>query len=133
MGSMVGAAVVRKEDPALLTGRGSYVDDLRLPGTVVMAVVSPQPRPTALLALARLSGRRRLAWVFGCVFTRRRARIRWAIQHDARRLLRRNTAPAARLRRPWSRRALLCALFSSSSRCACCLSHVKDKLFSVPS
>ncbi len=39
MGSMIGAAVVRKEDPALLTGRGSYVDDLRLPGTVHRAVV----------------------------------------------------------------------------------------------
>jgi carbon-monoxide dehydrogenase large subunit len=39
MGSMVGAAVVRKEDPALLTGRGTYVDDVRLPGTVHMAYV----------------------------------------------------------------------------------------------
>lgn len=39
MGSMIGAAVVRKEDPALLTGRGTYVDDIRLPGTVHMAVV----------------------------------------------------------------------------------------------
>ncbi len=39
MGSMVGAAVMRKEDPALLTGRGRYVDDLQLPGTVHMAYV----------------------------------------------------------------------------------------------
>ncbi|GAA1866560.1 molybdopterin-dependent oxidoreductase [Pseudonocardia ailaonensis] len=39
MGSMVGAAVVRKEDPALLTGRGTYVDDIRLSGTVHMAYV----------------------------------------------------------------------------------------------
>jgi aerobic carbon-monoxide dehydrogenase large subunit len=39
MGSMVGARVVRKEDPALLTGRGTYVDDIRLPGTVHMAFV----------------------------------------------------------------------------------------------
>jgi len=39
MGSMVGAAVVRKEDPALLTGRGTYVDDIRLPGTVHMVYV----------------------------------------------------------------------------------------------
>ena len=29
-----GAAVKRKEDPALLTGRGHFVDDLRLPGTL---------------------------------------------------------------------------------------------------
>ncbi|AEA23700.1 Carbon-monoxide dehydrogenase (acceptor) [Pseudonocardia dioxanivorans CB1190] len=39
MGSMIGAAVVRKEDPALLTGRGTYVDDVRLPGTVHMVYV----------------------------------------------------------------------------------------------
>jgi aerobic carbon-monoxide dehydrogenase large subunit len=39
MGSMVGAAVVRKEDPALLTGRGTYVDDIRLSGTVHMVYV----------------------------------------------------------------------------------------------
>jgi carbon-monoxide dehydrogenase large subunit len=39
VGSMIGAAVVRKEDPALLTGRGAYVDDIRLPGTVHMAYV----------------------------------------------------------------------------------------------
>jgi carbon-monoxide dehydrogenase large subunit len=37
--SMVGATVVRKEDPALLTGRGRYVDDLQLPGTLHMAYV----------------------------------------------------------------------------------------------
>jgi hypothetical protein len=30
MASMVRAAVVRKEDPALLTGRGRYVDDIQL-------------------------------------------------------------------------------------------------------
>ncbi|GAA3237222.1 molybdopterin-dependent oxidoreductase [Pseudonocardia petroleophila] len=39
MGSMVGASVVRKEDPALLTGRGTFVDDIRLPGTVHMVFV----------------------------------------------------------------------------------------------
>ncbi|MBV9922963.1 MAG: xanthine dehydrogenase family protein molybdopterin-binding subunit, partial [Pseudonocardia sp.] len=37
MGSMIGAAVVRKEDPALLTGRGRFVDDVVLPGTLHMA------------------------------------------------------------------------------------------------
>src|SRR5689334_19122804 len=37
MGSMIGAAVVRKEDPALLTGRGRFVDDIHLPGTLHMA------------------------------------------------------------------------------------------------
>ncbi len=39
MTSMVGAAVIRKEDPNLLTGRGTYVDNLRLPGMLHMAFV----------------------------------------------------------------------------------------------
>jgi carbon-monoxide dehydrogenase large subunit len=39
MASMVGAAVMRKEDPALLTGRGRYVDDILLPGMLHMAYV----------------------------------------------------------------------------------------------
>jgi carbon-monoxide dehydrogenase large subunit len=42
--SLVGARVVRKEDPRLLTGAGAYVDDLHLPGTVHAAVLrSPFP------------------------------------------------------------------------------------------
>ncbi len=51
MGSMVGAAVLRKEDPALLTGRGRYVDDIQLPGTVHMAYVrsvEPHARITSI-------------------------------------------------------------------------------------
>ncbi len=39
MVTMVGASVVRKEDESLLTGRGSYVDSVRLPGTLVMHFV----------------------------------------------------------------------------------------------
>jgi carbon-monoxide dehydrogenase large subunit len=35
----IGAALKRKEDDPLLRGRGSYVDNINLPGTVVMAVV----------------------------------------------------------------------------------------------
>ncbi len=35
----VGAPVKRKEDGPLLRGRGSYVDNIDLPGTVAMAVV----------------------------------------------------------------------------------------------
>jgi len=34
-----GAAVKRKEDPALLVGKGRFVDDLRLPGTLHAALV----------------------------------------------------------------------------------------------
>jgi carbon-monoxide dehydrogenase large subunit len=37
MTSLVGAAVVRKEDPNLLTGRGTYVDNLQLPRMLHMA------------------------------------------------------------------------------------------------
>ena len=34
-----GAAVKRKEDHRLVTGRGRYVDDLRVPGTLHAAIV----------------------------------------------------------------------------------------------
>jgi len=34
-----GASVKRKEDPALLTGQGRFVDDIRLPGTLMAAFV----------------------------------------------------------------------------------------------
>ena len=39
MPTMVGARVVRKEDPNLITGRGQYVDDIRLVGTAHAAYV----------------------------------------------------------------------------------------------
>ncbi|CAN5915615.1 hypothetical protein BH23ACT10_BH23ACT10_06420 [soil metagenome] len=35
--SLVGARVLRKEDPNLLTGRGRFVDDIMLPGLLFMA------------------------------------------------------------------------------------------------
>src|SRR5215467_2148754 len=39
-----GAAVKRKEDPALLAGKGRFVDDVRLPGSLHAAFVrSPHP------------------------------------------------------------------------------------------
>ena len=37
--SIVGAKVIRKEDPNLLTGRGQFVDDVQLTGTTHMAFV----------------------------------------------------------------------------------------------
>ncbi len=41
----VGTSVPRREDRALLTGQGRFIDNLTLPGTVYMAVVrSPYPR-----------------------------------------------------------------------------------------
>ena len=43
-GSAIGTSVRRKEDASLLRGRGTYVENLMLPGTVFMAVVrSPYP------------------------------------------------------------------------------------------
>jgi aerobic carbon-monoxide dehydrogenase large subunit len=38
-GRFVGARVQRREDPRLLTGHGSYVDDIRLPGMLHAAFV----------------------------------------------------------------------------------------------
>ena len=37
--SYVGASVKRKEDPRLITGSSIYVDDLKLPGMVHVAIV----------------------------------------------------------------------------------------------
>ena len=42
--SLVGAKVLRKEDPNLITGRGQYVDDLHPADTAFMAFV---PSPVA--------------------------------------------------------------------------------------
>ena len=39
MNNWIGRAVVRREDPALLTGRGQYVDDVTPPGTLHAFVV----------------------------------------------------------------------------------------------
>ena len=36
---VVGTRMLRKEDPALLTGEGKYVDDLVIPGALHMAVI----------------------------------------------------------------------------------------------
>jgi len=39
----VGRALKRKEDPRLITGRGTYVDDMELPGTLYAAIIrSPE-------------------------------------------------------------------------------------------
>ena len=37
--SVLGASIKRREDPRLITGRGTYVDDVRLVGTLSMALV----------------------------------------------------------------------------------------------
>ena len=38
----VGAVVKRKEDPRLITGSSTYVDDIKLPGTLHVAFVRSQ-------------------------------------------------------------------------------------------
>lgn len=45
---IIGASVKRKEDPRLLTGRGQYVDDIRLPG-MLNAVVLRSPHAHATI------------------------------------------------------------------------------------
>ncbi|HET9461637.1 MAG TPA: hypothetical protein VFO56_06865, partial [Gaiellaceae bacterium] len=43
-GTFVGTSVKRKEDASLLRGRGTFVENLSLPGAVFMAIVrSPYP------------------------------------------------------------------------------------------
>ena len=38
----IGVAALRKEDRKFLTGRGRFVDDLKLPGMLHMAIVRSQ-------------------------------------------------------------------------------------------
>ncbi|HEY4746732.1 MAG TPA: xanthine dehydrogenase family protein molybdopterin-binding subunit, partial [Steroidobacteraceae bacterium] len=53
-----GASVQRKEDPALLTGKGRFVDDIKLPGMLhVMVLRSPHPHA----AIRRIDKTRALA------------------------------------------------------------------------
>jgi aerobic carbon-monoxide dehydrogenase large subunit len=51
----VGSSVKRKEDRALLTGKGTFVDNLQLPGTVFMAVVR-SPYANARIRSVNLDG-----------------------------------------------------------------------------
>ncbi len=36
---LIGASIRRVEDPPLITGKGCYVDDIKLPGMLHMAVL----------------------------------------------------------------------------------------------
>ncbi len=42
IGNMVGASVRRHEDPKLVTGAGTYVDDIKLPGMLYVGIVHSQ-------------------------------------------------------------------------------------------
>jgi aerobic carbon-monoxide dehydrogenase large subunit len=57
-----GAAVKRKEDPALLAGKGRFIDDVRLPGTLHAAFVR-SAYPHAKIRGVRTEAARRLAGV----------------------------------------------------------------------
>jgi aerobic carbon-monoxide dehydrogenase large subunit len=57
-----GAAVKRKEDPALLAGRGRFIDDVRPPGTLHAAFVR-SPHPHAKILAVRADAARALAGV----------------------------------------------------------------------
>ena len=57
-----GAAVKRKEDPALLAGKGRFVDDVRPPGTLHAAFVR-SPHPHAKIRAVRADAARALAGV----------------------------------------------------------------------
>ena len=47
MSQRLGTPVVRKEDPALLSGRGRYADDLPVPAGTLSAHVVRSPHPHA--------------------------------------------------------------------------------------
>ena len=53
----VGEAVLRKEDAEFLTGEGRYVDDIKLPGMLHMAVVR-SPYAHAKITVDRQLGQR---------------------------------------------------------------------------
>src|SRR5215469_1479891 len=58
----VGASVKRREDAALLTGRGRFVDDISFPGTLVARMVR-SPHPHARIRSIDASGALRMPGV----------------------------------------------------------------------
>lgn len=45
---VLGARVKRTEDPRFITGKGNYLDDIKLPGMAHMAILrAPTPTPTS--------------------------------------------------------------------------------------
>ena len=60
--TFVGTSVARREDASLLRGRGSFVDNLTLPGTVFMAVVR-SPYAHARITSVKLDAARSAAGV----------------------------------------------------------------------
>jgi carbon-monoxide dehydrogenase large subunit len=63
-GTALGTSVRRKEDASLLRGRGTYVDNMTLPGTVAMVVVR-SPYPHARIKSVNLEAARAAEGVVG--------------------------------------------------------------------
>lgn len=55
---IIGASIKRKEDPRLLTGQGRYIDDLRLPGMLHVAIVRSPHAHARILAFDTAAARR---------------------------------------------------------------------------
>ena len=55
----MGNSVPRKEDPALLTGRSNFTDDIRLPGMLHMAVLRSPHAHARITAIGRLARQER--------------------------------------------------------------------------
>ncbi|HEY1294242.1 MAG TPA: xanthine dehydrogenase family protein molybdopterin-binding subunit [Chloroflexota bacterium] len=62
--AMIGASLRRREDPPLVRGQGQYVEDVRMPGMLHMAVVR-SPYPHARVDRVDLEPASRLAGVLG--------------------------------------------------------------------
>ena len=65
--SYIGRPLKRAEDPKLITGRGSYVDDLKLPGLAHLVFLR-SPHAHARVKSVRVETARRVPGVIG-VFT----------------------------------------------------------------
>ena len=58
-GRLFGKAIKRREDPRFITGRGTYVDDVKLPGMTYAAFVRSPHAHAKLKAIDGARARRR--------------------------------------------------------------------------
>jgi len=66
---LFGASIKRREDPRLITGKGQFVDDVRVPGTTYAAFIR-SPHAHARIARIDASAAKRLQGVVA-VYTAR--------------------------------------------------------------
>src|SRR5437660_5378925 len=64
IGNMVGASVRRHEDPKLVTGAGTYVDDIKLPGMLYVGIVR-SPYAHARITKVDMGSLNNEKWVVG--------------------------------------------------------------------